>query len=128
MRLPRLGRILSLLVAVVLTATVFWWFDPLSTPWSPRCVLKELTGWNCPGCGIQRALHAAVHGEWSEALSYNFFLLLVFPYLCGLGVLHWWRPGGRWRNWLQRLESNAALRTYLVLFFLWWIVRNLWGI
>lgn len=45
--------------------------DPVRTPFFPRCPLFALTGLQCPGCGTARALHAALHGRFAEALRFN---------------------------------------------------------
>ena len=45
--------------------------DPVATPFFPRCPFFALTGLQCPGCGTARALHAALHGRFAEALRFN---------------------------------------------------------
>lgn len=40
-----------------------------------------LTGWDCPACGGQRALHSLLHGRFGEALRFNPFLVVAVPYL-----------------------------------------------
>ena len=37
----------------------------------PRCMFRQLTGLDCPGCGSQRAIHALLHGHVAEAWGYN---------------------------------------------------------
>jgi hypothetical protein len=34
----------------------------------PKCPFKMITGFSCPGCGIQRALYAIMHGNIKEAI------------------------------------------------------------
>lgn len=29
----------------------------------PKCFFWSLSGWKCPGCGTQRALHLLMHGD-----------------------------------------------------------------
>ncbi len=48
------------------------------------CVLYELTGFSCPGCGLTRAAVALSRGELGEALTYNAMLL---PYVGYVGWL-----------------------------------------
>lgn len=45
--------------------------DPAETPGFPRCPVFALSGWKCPGCGTARALHAALHGRFADALRLN---------------------------------------------------------
>ena len=81
-----------------------------------------------PGCGFQRALHAALHGHWAEAINYNLFLIYSLPYLLCLALTEWvmW---GKWQMQCRRIfESQKAGMLYLVLFITWGIVRNILGI
>jgi len=89
----------------------------------PRCWWRELTGWSCPACGLQRALHAALHGHLAEAAAHNYFLTLSVPLLAGMAACDLCLPRGcRWR---RRLEGMLTGRLYVALLFLWWIARNL---
>ncbi|HEY6531988.1 MAG TPA: DUF2752 domain-containing protein [Acidimicrobiales bacterium] len=45
--------------------------DPNQSDWYPGCPFRELTGWDCPGCGITRALRALVTGQPLRALDHN---------------------------------------------------------
>lgn len=94
----------------------------------PRCVMKRLTGFDCPGCGSQRALHALLDGHPLEAWSYNLFLPFVVAYLLLL-LAHWIFPASRRLGTLhRRLTSPAAIWTILSLIIVWTVVRNLLGI
>lgn len=39
--------------------------------WVPKCLFHSLTGLDCPGCGSQRAIAAALHGRIGEAWTLN---------------------------------------------------------
>ena len=41
----------------------------------PVCQFHRLTGLNCPGCGMTRALYALLHGNFSTALRDNALLV-----------------------------------------------------
>ena len=89
------------------------------------CLLYELTGLYCPGCGSGRAVYSALHGRLAESFRYNpalyilgipamyvvlhEYLRLVFP---RLGLRPVYVPRG----------VVAGVTAALVL---WWIVRNL---
>ena len=45
----------------------------------PKCSFKLLTGLSCPGCGLQRAVHALLNGEPMKAIQYNYFLVYSGP-------------------------------------------------
>ena len=49
-------------------AALYYAVDPSHDVWLPRCPFHALTGWDCPACGGQRALHSLLHGRFGEAL------------------------------------------------------------
>jgi hypothetical protein len=46
------------------------------------CIFRHFFGFECPGCGMTRALSALVHGDVASALRFNRSVLVVFPLLC----------------------------------------------
>lgn len=69
----------------------------------PRCAFLEVTGWQCPGCGSQRALAALLHGHPLEAWRYN----LMLPPALAMILLLWLLPQGS--RLKERLTSRAAI-------------------
>ena len=55
------------------------------TAWLERrrsiCIIKRLTGHNCPGCGMTRAISSASHGHFTQAFRYNKLVGIVLPLL-----------------------------------------------
>lgn len=54
-----------------------------------RCPFYTITGIPCPGCGMTRALFAALHMDWRQALRWNpmiypFALCCLYAALCFL--------------------------------------------
>ncbi|MBO0359426.1 DUF2752 domain-containing protein [Hymenobacter sp. BT186] len=68
------------LVAGLALAALYFRLDPAQYPF-PRCPVHWLTGLHCPGCGTQRALHALLHGEIEQAVSFNLLAALFAPVL-----------------------------------------------
>lgn len=104
---------------------IIWRYDPSDSVWMPKCMIHSLTGLQCPGCGITRALHAALHGNFMEAIHYNLFLVISLPYLLAVGMVSYvpllWRRDG-----LRRVVLGVPLAaTYVVLFLIWFVVRNI---
>ena len=71
----RFAAIVLAVTAAGIAATVFF-FNPSAHKFYPVCQFHRLTGLNCPGCGMTRALYALLHGDFSTALRDN--ALLVF--------------------------------------------------
>lgn len=102
------------------------WFDPnTGSALYPPCPFKLLTGLDCPGCGMTRALHSLVTGHPLQALDHNAVFVLALPFVL------WWlvrstlvsmrlpapRPLVRWRPWM----TWAVIGTIGA----FWVLRNL---
>ncbi|NLK49903.1 MAG: DUF2752 domain-containing protein [Candidatus Cloacimonetes bacterium] len=48
------------------------------------CIIKNISGYNCPGCGTTRAVSAVLKGKFAAAYSYNPFIIIIFPLLSWL--------------------------------------------
>ena len=119
--------------AVIVAAGVFYYFvNPTESRIAPRCLMKLLTGYQCPSCGAQRAIHAFLHGRIAEAVSYNLFFILAIPFLLltAYSVIMMKRPSpSRMTVSLYNFcTSKYTIYSYIVAYCLWWIVRNILGI
>ena len=107
---------------LVVAAVIYYVYDPATTPF-PRCPFLVLTGWECPGCGSQRAIHSLLHLDFAAAWRYNAMLVLSIPYVVLLVVAEW--LGRRRQSRLYRvLNSEVLIWSYFVLVVAWWILRN----
>ena len=108
-------------------AALYYAVDPSHSAWLPQCPFHALTGWECPACGGQRALHALLHGRPGEAVRFNLFLVVSVPYFLAVAwtSLDRGRVAGRLRPIVQHRWVACA---YCVLFVVWWVVRNLPGV
>lgn len=118
---------LGCLVAAVGGVWLFRAFNPEDYAFFPRCPFKMLTGWQCPACGMQRSLHALFNGEFYRALSCNFFVVISIPYFIAVLLTTFWNTP-RMRSWCRWVQHPYAMVIYAVLFCVWWILRNYWGI
>lgn len=81
-----LRKFLLLLMPIVLFFIPVHWLNGQDT----ICLFKNLTGSNCYGCGMTRAILSAVHFQFEAAYQYNKMFMLVLPlliYLWGKATL-----------------------------------------
>jgi hypothetical protein len=112
-----------LALLVPLLGVVLYSYPPTESSYYPRCLLHQLTGWHCAGCGTARALHALLHGQIGQALGYNALLVLALPFLIVWGLVRWWNALLE-RNtplWRPPVWSVAA---FAVLILAYSVVRN----
>ena len=77
-------------LAALLGAALLYFFPPEQHGFYPRCLLHELTGIQCPGCGGLRAVHHILHGHLLTAFHYNPLLITLLPLLMVLyGAWTW---------------------------------------
>ena len=110
-------------VAMVGAVLLYRNFDPGISYFAPKCPFRLLTGYECPSCGIQRAAHAALNGDFKTAFWLNPFIALALPYFLLIALTTFIR--GRLVESLRSIvQHKYAVYGYIILFFTWWIVRN----
>lgn len=115
----------TLLIASGVALIVLYLLAVKTTGYMPRCIIKDLTGFDCPGCGSQRALHALIAGHPAESIRHNMLLPFTLLYLA-ICALHWVNPG--WRHITRlytRLTSPLALWIIVAVVMSWMIIRNI---
>jgi hypothetical protein len=60
--------------------------DPARHAVYPPCLLYQMTGIYCAGCGATRALHALLHGNVAAALHDNALFVGALPFLAWLAL------------------------------------------
>ncbi|MBO4663273.1 MAG: DUF2752 domain-containing protein [Bacteroidaceae bacterium] len=117
--------IACILVLCVVACVALYYLDPVEYVFMPKCPFKLITGLDCPGCGFQRAMHALLHGHVVQAIKFNLFLVFSVPYLLALIVCYYFLTGERSRKTLSFLEGKTMAFTYIILYFVWFVVRNI---
>lgn len=110
------------IVAIVIIF-LYYHFDPATAGFFPRCPSKYFFGYDCPGCGSQRALHALLHGDFAAAFAYNAYLFFIIPFLFLFFFSYVFR--NRFPRLHAAVDSTVSAVIVLVLTIAWWIVRNL---
>ena len=98
-------------------------FDPTHATWAPKCVFKLLTGYDCPSCGVQRAAHSVLNGDFAKAFWLNPFIALALPYFLLIAITSFGH-GPRIERARNIVQHRFIVMVYIVLFIVWWVVRN----
>lgn len=115
-------RVIIAAATLIAIAAIAYAFDPVDGPFPyPRCWIKLLTGYDCPGCGSARALHSLLHGHLAEAWAFNPALFFAIPLIAlTLAAEH-----PRLTRLRRLLLTPAAAYTLLFLTLLYTLLRNL---
>lgn len=106
----------------IIVLCVYFYFDPTLYPF-PKCSFYSMTGWECPGCGIQRAIHALLHGDIAIAWQYNPFVFFVMPILLLFYIAEFFK--GKYPRFYLAVNSRYVTLGCGLLIVAWWIVRNI---
>lgn len=112
-------------VVVILLGVFYYSVNPGSDTFAIRCVWRDLTSTQCPACGLQRALHALLHGDLRSAIGYNYFFILSVPYALLVVLASWYNYGHVFDRLRRFVFCGRTLKAYACLYFGWWVVRNL---
>lgn len=115
---------LAILAGAAACMVLFFAVDPESAPFMPRCPFKWLTGYDCPACGVQRALHRLLHLRFGEAFACNPFLVVSMPYLLALVACKCFDGSGRMAALERFCHHHRTVGVYLLLMTAWWVLRN----
>ena len=117
---------IGLLIGFTGLAVLFFILDPAKHDLFPRCLFNSITGYYCPGCGSQRAVHSLLHLDFAGVVSYNFLflpaaLLIFYHYLHPVfnRFFGWKLP-----NVFYFRNTPLIILGVIVLF---WILRNIPG-
>lgn len=119
-----------LLLALFVSAIIIYYSNnPTVGAWFPQCPVKLLTDYSCPGCGVQRAFHALLHGNLGQALAYNYFFVLSVPYFILACIAYLFKGKFSKNSKFKRIvEGKTLALIYVACYCVWFVVRNVLGI
>ena len=53
------------------------------------CLYKNITGRECFNCGMTRAFLSIIHFNFKQAITYNWRVVIVFPYTVIVYIITW---------------------------------------
>ena len=123
----RITLIAAITIGGIVAAVIYGMFDPADHALFPKCPFLVLTGGlRCPGCGSQRAIHALLHLQFKDAFMYNPLVVISIPFLVLLAAASILKDSHP--QFYNKMNSSLISKLLLVIFVLWWIVRNVVGL
>lgn len=112
------------ILLLISALTLFFVYDPSEVSLFPPCPFLYLTGFYCPGCGSQRAIHDLLHGDLVGGLDHNLMIGLLLLVL-GYQMIHWVLTRYSNRPIKNILHHPYATNTILALVIAFWVLRNI---
>lgn len=110
---------------MLLAESIFLYYhNPEGKAWL-ICIIYELTGYYCPGCGAGRASYALLHGQFYKAFRYNPLLCLLLPWIAlyvGICALQWLFKGRETISGKIPIEASYVLLGIVIIY---GIIRNI---
>lgn len=108
-------RSLAAMIFMGIAAMIVYAINPSETPLIP-CYFYTITGLQCAGCGMTRAGHHFLHGNFTNAWNFNPLIFVTVPAIAYFGLrslLIVWRgkrlPAMRLPIWAYIALSLAVL-------------------
>ncbi|WP_246052957.1 DUF2752 domain-containing protein [Leptospira semungkisensis] len=112
-----------LLVTCVLIAKNFP-LDTESEYWFTVCWWKHLTGWDCPGCGLSRAVICFFRGDLSRSWEYHPYGIPVSFLGIFLFGLRWNISKSEWKKFLNGKNFGIFSWVFLLGLFVWYFQKQ----
>jgi len=121
-------KLIKIALIVILLGGFFFIYkynNPSNNSLFVPCPIEYTTGYHCPGCGSQRAIHQLLNFNIMGALRLNSFMVLSLPIIIyGLGITIWnFIFETRYR--FNLFYSKVFIYGYFGLAVIYWVLRNL---
>jgi hypothetical protein len=112
-------------IGVTTLGVVYYLYNPSKYSFFPKCPFHTLTGFDCPGCGSQRAFYFLLHGRVLQAARQNVLFVASVPFL----FIHFYykaktaitKQDYRWKVIYHPLTPKIIFALVVV----FWVVRNI---
>lgn len=104
---------------------IFHSYNPSQSSFFLPCPFKYATGYHCPGCGSQRAIHQLAKGNITHAFGLNPLMVLSLPiivYAFGLKLYNYLFST---QLRVTLFYSNLFIVSYFSIVVVYWIARNI---
>ena len=115
----------ALPVIILAIVGFFYLVNPIVQHYPIQCPWRLLTSTQCPACGFQRAVHALIHGQLVEALSYNYFFVVSIPLAVAVVLAEWYNYHHKLDFLRSFVHHRYTIKAYVAIYFAWWVLRNI---
>lgn len=122
--LKRYKKQLPFLVFFTLLCWIYFSMDPSKSSYFLKCPLKSISGYDCAGCGIQRAFHELLHFRILKAFQYNPLFVISIPFLVFLLFLNFSKNEKLKTSVKKYIFHKNFIILLLIIVFVFSLLRN----
>lgn len=118
-------KITVIVLICCIIALIYKYENPISSNLFPKCIFFSISGYKCPGCGTQRALHSLFNYDINAAIKHNALFVMSIPFIALLmaaDLLKHTHP-----HFYSRMNNKYVIWITLIVILMWWITRNIFG-
>lgn len=111
-------------VFLVCLICLYFFNNPSKSSFFLKCPLKTITGYECAGCGVQRAFHELLHFRFLEAFKFNpLFIISILVVLIVLIIN--FSTNEKLKLGIERfLKSKTFVFVVLIIVFVFSLLKN----
>jgi hypothetical protein len=111
-------------VFFVCSICLYFFVDPSKSGYFLKCPLKTFTGYECAGCGVQRAFHSLLHFRLLEAFKFNPLFVISIPVLLVVLIINF-SDNQKLKAEVNRLIAGKAfVFVVLIIVFVFSLLKN----
>ncbi len=103
---------------------IYYFIDPSKSAFFLRCPLNLVTGYECAGCGVQRAFHELLHFRFLQAFKYNPLFVVAIPILLIIIILRFFKSNKNTVALNRMISSRTFVILVLVIVFVFSLLKN----
>ncbi len=115
---------IAVIALVAVVVVIYRNHNPLESNLFPKCGFYVMTGYKCPGCGGQRAVHYLLNGEFRESFRQNPMFHIGALYVFVVLLLKSPLMYPKHTRLLNVLTGIHACMIWFVGIVAFWILRN----
>lgn len=90
------------------------------------CMFHNITGFDCPGCGITRSFIYALHGQWHNSYLMHLWGIPLATIVAFQVPYHIWRTSGRNMPKFHPYFTRWLRMFVIISILLPWAIKTLW--
>lgn len=103
---------------------LYFFNDPSKSSFFLRCPLKTITGYECAGCGVQRAFHELLHLRFLDAFKFNPLFIISILILLIVLVINFSNNEKLKPGIARFFKSKTFVFVVLIIVFVFSLLKN----